>query len=184
MKEFKDLADTSNIRSELKEAYEKGYHFEWIGKSIALLDQLLKAFIFLAYQNKEITKRNFDIPKKYGKEVMDHLFSMTLGNTISIAYILDILSDNLYYNLKQINGKRNLVFHHLISKVEDIKQIKIDDFFNLCDKSMEMLSNEMVLYQKHMDVAEKISQDVIKGLKDRIKEEEDKWENKRLESSS
>lgn len=137
MADINDFMEPEKIRDRLKEAYEKGYHFEWIGMSHMMLETLLKSYLF-AHINA-----SYPIRKFVGEQV-EWVKTLSFWNILNIGNIFGLLSNELYDNLKEINTKRNIILHNLIMKNEKLNNIDLEKHYELCQKTQEQLVKEML----------------------------------------
>jgi len=88
----------------INEAFEKGYHYEWLGISHMWLDQILKAYLYVVLVQRETITN----------EITNYIKNLSFGPLLKISYMLGIITPKLYENLKEVNSKRNLFLHNLM----------------------------------------------------------------------
>jgi len=168
MAEIKDFINTGRVKEQIKEAYEKKYHFHWICLAHTTLDQLLKAYLYTSIVGSYPLK-------KLKNEHVVWLKKLTFGNLLNISYINGLLSDNLYEQLKKINSQRNLILHNLIIKNEKLKEIDLKEYYELCQNAIEKLVVEWLNYTRLQMISKEASAKIIKELKEKgLFEDEDK----------
>lgn len=138
---FRQLTEgfSENSAINLEEAYKKGFHFHWIAYSHTFLDQVLKAFFMLHFNSHQITTGY-----ETQKDAWDWLKSGTFAPLINFAILQHIITPDLYQKLKKVNRNRNRILHNLIFEAEKVREINLQEYFNLCKMTMKQLVRELV----------------------------------------
>src|SRR3989344_6311063 len=156
MAQIGDFMDSEKVKEQLEKAYNEKFHFHWISLSHLIIDQLLKSHLYVSVVGQhQLRKMNSD--------ALGWIKGSTFNNLLKVTYMFGILSDELYNNLKKINEKRNLILHSLIMKNENLENLKLEEHYNLCQNTIELLVKEILEHAKLI----MISQDVLaKTMKD------------------
>jgi len=140
---FDQLINSYDAEKNLEKAFQEGFHFHWIAYSHSLLTEFIKSFILLDLNWK------FSMGKlERSSDFKEYITSLNFRGAISFLHFNGVIPLKLYNQLREINVKRNLVLHNLIFKIEKVNGINLKNYFDLCDKSLRDLSNEMAIWAK------------------------------------
>jgi hypothetical protein len=147
----------------INEAFEKGFHFEWLGISHMWLDQLLKSYIYIELVHRETIN----------KETVAFLKSSSFGPLLKIAFMLGLITIELYEKLKIVSSRRNLFLHNLILKNEKLSDIKLQELKNLCLECHHDLITQMLKREKIYLLLQGPMQKLKEDLKNLLEEKQD-----------
>lgn len=163
MVEIKDFIDSANLKEKLKDAYNKKYHFQWIGLSHMYLDTMLKMFFYTSIAGSYPAR-------KFRDDQVDWMKKLSFWNVLNVANIFGLLSDKLFDNLKELNQKRNLILHNLILKNEDLNTINLEKYYNLTQETIELLVFEWLEHTRLQSISKEIFDKAIKKFEDKFKD--------------
>lgn len=148
-------------KSNMEEAYDKGFHFHWVSYSHTFLDQILKAFFVIYFNSNQVTTGY-----ETNKEAWDWLKSGSFFPLINFAILQHLITPGLYKKLKRINENRNKILHNLIFEVEKVNSINLKEYFDLSKEAMQQLVTELV---QAVDMYTKIEKPMIK-MREKLEE--------------
>jgi len=166
MANIDDFMEAEKLKEKMSDAYKKGYHFEWIGLSHMMLDTLLKSFFYTHIVGSYPMR-------KFKDNQVDWMKNLSFWNTLNIANIFGILSDELFDNLKEINSTRNLILHNLIMKNEKLNPLDLKKHYDLCQSTIEKLIAEWLNNTHLQSISMEIFHKAMKQFEDKLSEEKE-----------
>ncbi len=167
MAEIDDFIDPKKLKENMKEAYDKGYHFQWISQSHMVLTTMLKSYFYTSIIGSYPLR-------KFRDNQVGWMKSLNFWNILNTANIFGLLSDELFDNLKEINEKRNLILHDLIMKNDKLNPLDLENHYNLCQKTIEQIVAEWLQHTHLQGISIKIFQEAMR----KFEEEKDEKQKK------
>lgn len=160
MAQIGDFMDSKKVKEQLEKAYNEKFHFHWISMSHLVMDQLLKSHLYVSIVGKSKLR-------KMNSDALGWIKGSTFSNLLKVSYIFGILSDELYNNLKKVNEKRNLILHSLIMKNENLENLNLEEHYNLCQNTIELLVKEILEHTRLIMISQDILAKTMKDLEEK-----------------
>lgn len=154
MAEIQDFSGKEDYLKRINEAFEKGFHLQWITLTSSLIEQFMSILFWLVVRvwERRDKKRN---------EFVNSLRSYQLSN---LLYLEGVIDKTLLDKINNFQSRRNTIIHKFILKNERLSELDLNAYFELGKTAFEGLVDATLKYVRVRSISDKISNQLKEKL--------------------